>query len=194
MSSFLDLRRPSYALRDILWEAIQPIPTIFNIIQNPQAISFSNPIETHRDQSLKLSLWMYHVTEPPDLMNRPHARTNGQNNKAMREIPLALILRYMATPFALTAEQDLQIMGLVMRVFFDNPIVCINNPADGVFEELRLTAEYLSMEELTRIWDALREPYRLSVCYQVRVTRVDSNRQIAGDCDKQAARGASPHA
>jgi Pvc16 N-terminal domain len=34
----------------------------------------------------------------------------------------------------------------------------------------------LSLEELTRIWESLREPYRLSVCYLVRVTRIDSRR------------------
>ena len=32
--------------------------------------------------------------------------------------------------------------------------------------------------ELTRIWDALKEPYRLSVCWKVTVTRIDSERQF----------------
>jgi hypothetical protein len=36
----------------------------------------------------------------------------------------------------------------------------------------------LTLEELTRIWEALREPYRLSVAYQVRVTHIDSERTL----------------
>jgi hypothetical protein len=36
----------------------------------------------------------------------------------------------------------------------------------------------LTLEELTRVWEALREPYRLSVGYIVRVTRVESLRAV----------------
>jgi hypothetical protein len=31
-----------------------------------------------------------------------------------------------------------------------------------------------SLEELTRIWNALSQPFRLSVCYEVRIVLVDS--------------------
>ena len=34
------------------------------------------------------------------------------------------------------------------------------------------------LQELTGIWDALREPYRLSVCYEIRLTRIDSLRSL----------------
>jgi hypothetical protein len=46
-----------------------------------------------------------------------------------------------------------------------------------VAEELRIILHRHTLKELTRIWHALREPYRLSVGYQV--TRVDSRRQTA---------------
>ena len=36
----------------------------------------------------------------------------------------------------------------------------------------------LDLEEQTRIWEALNEPYRLSVCYKVRVTTIDSARRV----------------
>ena len=63
-----------------------------------------------------------------------------------------------------------------MQVLYENAIIRIQRPADDIAEELRVIFCRLSLEELTRIWEALREPYRLSVCYLVRVTRVDSHR------------------
>jgi len=32
----------------------------------------------------------------------------------------------------------------------------------------------MKLEELTRVWNALQKPYRLSVCYEVRVVLLDT--------------------
>jgi len=32
----------------------------------------------------------------------------------------------------------------------------------------------MTLEELTRIWNALQSPYRLSVCYEVRIALIES--------------------
>ena len=58
----------------------------------------------------------------------------------------------------------------------DNAIILLRDPVSEIAEELRIVFCRLSLEELTRVWEALREPYRLSICYEVRVTRVDSLR------------------
>ena len=34
----------------------------------------------------------------------------------------------------------------------------------------------VTLEELTRIWNAFSQPYRLSVCYKVQVVSIDSAR------------------
>ena len=64
----------------------------------------------------------------------------------------------------------------MLQVFHDNAIILLRDTTNDIFEELRIIFKRLSLEELTRIWEALREPYRLSVCYQVQVNRVDSTR------------------
>ena len=174
MSSYLVLQRTSFALRDILWNAIKPVPPILNIFPSPQSIAFINPTATLRDQSVKLSLWMYQVTENEFMKNQPPSRPiNGGPNTEVKT-PLALNLYYLVTPFSLSAEQDLQILGFVMQVFYDNPTIYINDPANGVFEELRLIMCRLTLEELTRVWEALREPYHLSMCYKVTVAQIES--------------------
>jgi hypothetical protein len=175
MSSDLVLQRTSFALRDILWAEIQPLAPMRDIFQSAQAIAFTNPKDTHRDNSLKLSLWLYQVTENEFLKNQPPARPRNGNPLQDVKTPLALNLYYLVTPFTLTAEQDLQVLGFIMRVFYDTPTIYINEPSNRVFEELRLILCRLNLEELTRVWEALQEPYRLSICYKVTVARIESS-------------------
>jgi hypothetical protein len=116
MSSDLVLQRTSVALREILWTEIEPIAAMRDLFQSRQGISFTNPKETHRDNSLKLSLWLYQVTENEFLKNQPPTRPRNGNPLQEAKTPLALNLYYLVTPFMLTAELDLQVLGFVMRV------------------------------------------------------------------------------
>jgi hypothetical protein len=67
-----------------------------------------------------------------------------------------------------------------MQALYDNSIVVLQDPGRNVAEELRIVLCRLTLEELTRVWHALREPYRLSVCYQVRVVQIESRRIVPG--------------
>lgn len=174
MSSYLVLRDVSLTLRGFLWEAFSTDPVIGPIVPSEATIVFANPTEAIRDSANRLSLWLYQVTENEFLKNQPVTRGNGHTST--QETPLALNLFYLITPLAPSGEFDLLLLGSTMQAMYDNAIVVIRNPDDGVNEEVRIILCRLSLEELTRIWEALREPYRLSVCYQVRVTRIDSRR------------------
>ena len=41
-------------------------------------------------------------------------------------------------------------------------------------QALKVTLAPLSLEERTRVWHAVQRPYRLSISYEVRVVRLDS--------------------
>ena len=45
----------------------------------------------------------------------------------------------------------------------------------GTGEQLRVNLEALTIEELSLVWDALSEPYQLSVTYLVQVVKIDSD-------------------
>jgi hypothetical protein len=169
------LAAASEALRRILWESFDADPVIRPIVGSESAIVFTNPTQTARDSANRLSLWMYQITENEFLKNQPGQRADNGHN-SMPETPLALNLYYLITPFAPSGEADHLLLGLTMQTLYDNAIVHLRRPADNIAEELRIIFCRLSLEELTRIWEALREPYRLSVCYQVRVMRIDSRR------------------
>lgn len=186
MSSYMVLAEVSEALRLILWEAIQQDDVLNLIVQSQDAIVFANPTEAARDSANRLSLWLYQVCEDEFVKNQPPLRTgversNGEDSGRERQDqfpPLALNLYYLVTPFAPSGTADHLMLGKTMQVMYDNAIVLLRNEANQIYEELRIILCRLALEELTRIWEALQEPYRLSVCYKVRVARVDSQRSI----------------
>jgi hypothetical protein len=91
--------------------------------------------------------------------------------------PLALNLFYVLTPFAVNRLDEHRALGEAMRVFYNNSIIKeprLSGALAGSAEELKLDLCQLSIEDLTRIWNALNRPYRLSVCYEVRIALIDS--------------------
>ena len=177
MSSSHIIWTVSRSLQQILWEECQTDTVLNNIMGSAAAIVLSNPTDVQRDAANKLSLWLYQITENEYVKNQPPMRANGDNTSQMA--PLALNLFYLITPFAgPPAELDQLLLGKIMQVLYDNAILLVRNTPGGDFEELRIVLCRLTLEELTRIWEALREPYRLSVCYQIRVAHVESTRVV----------------
>jgi hypothetical protein len=179
------IRSVSEALRRILWEAISADPVTMPIVAAEQAIVLSNPTQTAMDSANRLSLWLYQVVEDEFVKNQPMLRgadpdPNDPRGRHLDEFPpMALDLMYLLTPFAPSGESDHLLLGKSIQSLYDSACTVMTDPSAEVAEELRITFHRHTLEELTRIWDALKEPYRLSVCYQVKVTRVDSSRRPA---------------
>ncbi len=92
--------------------------------------------------------------------------------------PLALNLHYLLTPLSPDGELDLMLIGKVLHTLNDTPIILLASELDDIHEEMRITLAKMAPDEMSRIWEALKEPYRLSVCYQVRVARLDSGTSL----------------
>jgi hypothetical protein len=173
MSSYLAISAVSKALKNLLWDAFEVDAQIKAIVNNKEAIVFDNPTETAKDPAKRLSLFLYEVTEDEHVKNQPMQRDDARERT--RVPPLALDFGYLVTPFAPSGEANHLLLGKTMQVLYDNATTLLVT-ADNVAEELRIVLRRLTLEELTLVWQALREPYRLSVCYEVRVTRLDSLR------------------
>ena len=178
MSDYSVISEASKALKATLWAEFQadPDPQVANIVGNEAGISLLDPHRTGQDSSLRLSLWLYRITENEHLKNQPMHAAAGLGKVPFT--PLALNLFFLVTPFATSAESDLLLLGRTMQVFHDRAVIPLRQARPPIAEELRIVLGQLTLDELTRVWEALSEPYRLSVCYQVRVTRVDSRREI----------------
>ena len=163
----------SGALKRILWDAISADPVTKAIVGTEEAIVFVNPTQTARDSANRLSMWLYQISENEYTKNTPRIRVDDNHQ---RPPPLTLDLFYLLTPFAPSGEEDLILLGRAMQAFYDRATTVLRNQVAPVAEELRIILYRRTLEELTRVWEALREPYRLSVCYQVRIVHIDSTR------------------
>jgi hypothetical protein len=122
----------------------------------------------------KLNLFLYQVLENPHAKNQhwlsPTATT--------QEYPsLAINLYYLLTPYAKDMISAHQVLSHAMSVLHDNSIVSgkqLLGALPGAVEQLVLLLCPMTLEELTRIWNALQSPYRLSVCYEVRIALLRS--------------------
>lgn len=163
------------ALVRVLWEEIQSDPQVSVLIDNETRISLQSPHELKDDDSVRLSVYLYRIVEDPYLKNQPvHP---GPGRRLLRA-PLTLDLYYLVTPLVGTSREQQIVLGKVLQVFHDRAI--LQGPDVGPLavadEELRVVLNPVTLEETTRVWQALEMSYRLSVCYAVRVALVDSTR------------------
>ncbi len=158
-------------LRDILLASFKDDPALEPLVSDGDIV-FENPAEADIKEATKLSLWLYQVTENEFLKNQ---NNQYETNNQLRKAPLALNLYYLVTPFGKNIQTNQMLMGRILQTFHDNGTITLLDANKQVAEELRIVLCRLSLEELTRIWEALREAYRLSVCYQVRVVQINSN-------------------
>jgi hypothetical protein len=100
----------------------------------------------------------------------------------IRKPLLTLILRYLITPWSGSPETDQKILGRVSQLIYDASIVsgnALSGPSlAGSSESLKLLLSPLTLEERTRIWNAVQKPYRLSMTYEVRVVNIDPKKSF----------------
>lgn len=128
-----------------------------------------------------LAVMLYELTEDASTRNRPMQRTATPVQTVLRKPPMTLILRYMIVPFAGDRLTEQRMLGRAMQVLYDNAILSgpdlRGSPAPGgllgAADILAVTLDPLNVEERTRVWNAIQKPYRLSLCYQVRVANID---------------------
>jgi len=170
-------------LRSTLWNGLDAEPVIHTggYLQGLASIKLTNPADTDPDR--RLSLWLYNILPNEHLRNAPYARLKG--DEQIQFPPLSLNLYYLLTPSTGSDDGDQYVLGKSMQILNDSATVQFQNPgAPGTADELHISLAQRSIQELAEVWEALQEPYRLSVCYEVRTVRIASQREL----DAQRAR------
>src|SRR3954454_13851849 len=122
----------------------------------------------------KLNLFLYQVLENPHAKNQAWSSPTATTQEYP---PLAVNLYYLLTPYAKDTISAHQVLSHAMSLLHDNSIVGGDRLAGALstaVEQLVLLLCPTTLEELTRIWNALQSPYRLSVCYEVRIALIAS--------------------
>ena len=175
----------SSAIRDVgetLIELLRGDPII--TIPDPQ-IALVSPAEANAS-GVRLTLFLYSISPVAELRNELEIPGNAMDDEP---VSLPLNLYYLLTAFSPPQDPTTRsleshlLLGQAMRVFFDNghlsgSLLRGDLPRD---EELRLTLQPMSIEDLTRIWSVFPETaLEPSVSYLVTPARVRSGRTRGG--------------
>lgn len=147
-------------------------------------VSLNTPDEMLSVPEQGISLWLYKVTRDEYTLNQPPRRVSPNR---LRAAPLPVRLHYLVTPvFQLDGgisapEFEHTVLGKVLQHFAEEPFLT-GAELTGVLaagsQQITVRLEQLSIEEITRIWDALEGNYKLSVSYEVTIVPIESRREI----------------
>ena len=180
MSDYTVIAELGDSLVSVLFSELNADPQISGLIDSEDRISLESPADLDNNNSVRLSMYLYRILENPYMKNRfPVEGTGGK----LRKPPLTLDLYYLLTPLVGTPREQQIVLGKTMQILYDRAILegpDLSGSLGTSAEEIRLVLNPVSLEELTRVWQALEIPYRLSVCYIARVVIVDSEQQQSG--------------
>jgi hypothetical protein len=130
----------------------------------------------------RLTIFLFEVVEDASQRNRPPVRIDTVPPAApgvqISKPPIALLLRYLMTPWSGDPFADHQILGRTLQVLYDGAILSGTQLQGTTLQNtdvaLKLTLAPLTLEERSRVFYAIQRPYRLSVTYDVRVINLDT--------------------
>jgi hypothetical protein len=177
MSDYSVIAELGDSLLSVLFSELNADSQISGLIDSEDRISLESPADLENNNSVRLSMYLYRILENPYMKNRfPVDGTGGK----LRKAPLTLDLYYLLTPLVGTPREQMIVLGKTMQVLYDRPILegaDLSGSLGTTGEAIRLVLNPVSLEELTRVWQALEIPYRLSVCYLARVIILDSEQE-----------------
>jgi len=180
------IRATSVTLRELLREAFEAdaeLDAFFAPVQGgTMLVTLDTPEEMVELSREGVSLWLYRLQRDGETLNQPPRRVGPGE---LRQPPLPLRLHYLVTPIVnretrpQAPELEQHIVGLALQVLHDVGSLrgaLLRDDLAGQSFDIFVRLEPLSLEEITRVWDALDVPYRLSVSYEVSVVPIFSGR------------------
>ena len=145
----------SEALQQLLAEAMLSDPPL---LESREHVVLASPAEMVRDRDTRLAIFLYRLHE--HVLSRPEAmHIQG---------PLGFVLSYLIVPIGPEALPCQRILARVLRTLHVHAQLQIQE-AGG---ELTVAVLRHQLEEATRMWSALRTPYRCAVYCEVRIARL----------------------
>lgn len=134
----------------------------------------SEPVQTDVP---KLTVFLYEIAEDPTSRNRPPVRSLPPDAPTSRKPPMALLLRYLITPWGGDQLTQHRMIGRALQVFYDDSILDgeeLTGSLAASTDTLHVTLTPLTLDQKSWVWYAIQKPYRLSLNYEIRVVNLDS--------------------
>jgi len=178
VSAFTIVSDITTEIRQRIFSALNSAPGVtLNFTDETSNIVFTPPQETP-EAGAQMSLYLYHIGINNALRNQRMLAQPGRDDE-LRKPPLPLELRYLATPMQ-DEENNQLIIGRLLQFIYDQPSIStiddvpLGNSFGGASHELRITPDLMNVEQLSQLWNAFNQPFRLSVTFQVDVVAIDS--------------------
>jgi Pvc16 N-terminal domain len=124
----------------------------------------------------QLNLYLYQTTINPVWRNA--------DPRGIAPPPVGLTLHYLLTTYSAgLPNTDQELLAVGWRMIHDHPVLgkdilaaheaVASNLADQI-ERVRITAQPMSLEELSKLWMMFQTPYRLSLAFEASVVLIDS--------------------
>jgi hypothetical protein len=169
--SYNNISGASKTLASRIWNAIKDDKQVNVIIQNPEQITFLPPKDAAERKPPQISIYLYNVVELTSMRNQPTATQNPSKPS------LYLNLRYLITPLTQNADDDQTVLGKILQIFYDTPILRGSDLQGSLKEggeDLKVMLDPLTIDELSKVWGMLSTSYRLSVGYSVYPIKIES--------------------
>ena len=171
------------AIKDVTRGLQMLLLSQLNAVSSTAQVSLLPPGEP-MPSGLGVNLYLYRVMESPFTKNQPWP---GDKKTPPSDSPsLGLELYYLLTPFAPAPDPSATIgddahtmLGAAMLAFHQFPIlndvhikgfdadIVLSQGLLNSFEQIKIRLAITSLEELSKIWATINQPYRLSVAYEV---------------------------
>jgi hypothetical protein len=183
------IRDCSISLREFLQQSLRDDPQLSPYFDptdpmvdaiGTMEVSLDNPQELEDASIEGMSVWLYLVQRDEQTLNRPPRRI-GPDEVECRPLPLRL--HYLVTPIVdresrvNSTELEQLVLGKVLQLFHDDTQLSgarLRGALAGSSLEFFVRLEPLTLEEITRVWDALDKPYQLCVSFEVSVVPIES--------------------
>jgi len=151
---------------------LQPVPPVVEL--NDRSETVQTPVP-------KLTVFLYDICEDPASRNRPAIRSLPPDLPSVRKPPMALLLRYLLTPWGGSQVTQHEMLGRTLQALYQDAILDgaqLSGGLAGSTDALRFTLAPLTLEQKSWVWYAIQKSYRLSLNYEVRVVNLDAVRGV----------------
>jgi hypothetical protein len=196
VSNALGIAAVSAVLRDLLNNGLVDA-SVGDVTVSAQA---PDRIETENGTT-QLNLFLYQVTPNQGWRNTGLPSVDGAGTSRLTNPPLALDLHYLLTAYGVADFEAEILLGYAMQVMHENPVLdrqairdsLAPQPVTGGIlppalqtltaaeladqvEQIKITPEGLSSEEISKLWSAFGTHYRPTAAYRASVVLIEGRR------------------
>lgn len=201
MSSALAIAGVTAVLRDLLNDGLvnHNVSGILGSTVTVSALPPDRLVPTNGTEASQLNLFLHQVTPNAGWRNAGLPSRDGSGRNRLSNPPLALDLHYLLSAYGGEALHAEILLGYAMQLLHETPVLSRSairtalQPSPDVgtalppalqaladcgladqVEQIKITPEYLSTEEMTKLWTAVQSHYRPTAAYVVNMVLIES--------------------